>query len=484
MTPRRTARQAARLTSSPEGLLVIVGLASIATYVWFWTRPFWVFNYDLEARAIAVGHALGLNYRSVAQYSVSFTLPLLLHLAALVTARSASGPAATRIAIAGAVLLPLSLVLAYPVLAADVFDYLMFGRMIAAYVDNPYVHVAAQYPEDPYRHAVGWPGLPSVYGPLFNYLVALPVRLAGGNVLLSLIYFKLIVLAAHGANTALVYGIARRLKPGSETLAAIAYGWSPLSVVFAGVDGHNDALMLLPLAAAVWLALDERHDLALVGVTVGVLVKFVPVVLFPVFLLAAWRFPRRAAIGLAVSALLAAAAFGPLWAGVGTFDGIRDQNGRQISSLATLLTHALDSKGAARAIMYGAFAIGYVAALVAFRDVVGRCFGVMTVYVATAVFWLKGWYVAWPLLFGSILGEPAIVVTYAWSFGPFIVHIFEAWGWLMNWWSWQERWGGWMMNLWLTSSMMVPLAIGLVAAAAMQLRRRRAAGRQRLTADC
>ncbi|HWQ29133.1 MAG TPA: glycosyltransferase 87 family protein, partial [Dehalococcoidia bacterium] len=237
------------------------------------------------------------------------------------------------------------------------------------------------------------------------------------------------------------------------------------AVIHFGVDGHNDALMILLVGLALLAAVRERHELALPLVTAAALVKFVPAILVPLFLLAARRSPRQAGAGLAASLALAAAAFAPQWAGLDTFDGVRDQGSRQTSSLATVLTFAFDSEDLARALMVGTFAAGYAYIILRVRGLVPQTFALLSLYLATVAFWFKGWYVTWPLMFGAALGGPALAVAAVWSVGPLIAPVFGAWGWLMYWWDWHRRWGIWMMETWLTASLLAPLAAGLLGVA-------------------
>jgi hypothetical protein len=450
-------------------------IASLAGYVWFWTRPLWLPRWPLDTNALDPTATLGLTYAGLAHYIVGWALPMALYAVALIAAWKLGGRLGAGPVVAGAVTLALALWVTYPILAADVFDYLMIGRLVGHYHQNPYVHIATEHPEDPYFPPVGWPDLRSVYGPLFNGFMALPAGAARGNVLAALLIFKAFIIAAHGANTWIVHRLARERGADRPAFAALAYGWSPLAVIYFGVDGHNDALMILFIGLAALAALRERHELALPLVTAAALVKFVPAILLPAFLLAARPSPRRAAAGLMTSLVLAAAAFAPQWAGLDTFDGVRDQGSRQTSSLASVLTFALDSESAVRGLMIAAFTLGYAYVLLRVRGLPGQTFALLSLYLATVAFWFKGWYVTWPLMFGAAAGGPALAVAVVWSVGPLITPVFGAWGWLMYWWDWHRRWGIWMMETWLTASLLVPLAAGLLGVALWRLLTRQGA---------
>jgi hypothetical protein len=116
-----------------------------------------------------------------------------------------------------------------------------------------------------------------------------------------------------------------------------------------------------------------------------------------------------------------------------------------------------------------AFGIGYLVTLLTIRGVVNRSLAVMTLYLVTISFWLKGWYITWPLMLAAMAGGWPLAAVIGWSTGPFIVTLFGGWGWERNWLDWQERWGRWMMEVWLTASLLLPLAAGALAALCIAL---------------
>lgn len=443
------------------GWLAAVGVLSAGAYVFWWTRPTWIFSVSLQQRALGPTDFLGYSAGGAVSYMQGVTVPFLLYLLALGAAVGARSRLTVAVAIAGAVGLPLTLLLAYPSLAADVFDYLMLARIWIVHGENPYVMPPGAFPGDPYLPAVGWPGLRSVYGPAFLAMTGLPVRLAGDDPTTALIIYKVMVIAAHGGTAWFVYLIVRHLAPPRALFALVAYGWNPLAVLYFGVDGHNDAVMLLFLAAAIYAAIQEHHELSLPLLAFSALIKFVPLILFPVFLLAAWRQPRRLAVGLFISLILAVAFFWPFWAGADTIEGLRDQGSRFTSSPASLLQFVIADE-TARLLMFACFALGYVAALLMVKGLIHRSLTILALYLVTVSFWLKGWYLTWPLMLGALAGGWPLALAALWSVGPLLLNLFNAWGWQLNWWHWQERWGMWMMELWLMSSLLAPLAAGLL----------------------
>ena len=353
---------------------------------------------------------------------------------------------------------PLLLFTTYPALAADVFGYLMYGRIISEYGGNPYIDTANAFPNDVYFPPTGgdWRDYPAPYGPLWVWVSALVTWLAGGQRLAALLLIKLIAIAAHLGVAALVWLLTRDIT-GSERRAAwalLAYGWSPLAITHFALDAHNDAPMLLFLLAAIWFMRRRRPDLAIPALTLSVLVKFVPLLLAPLFLLAARHQPRRALAGIGISVALTVVAFAPLWQGFGTFDGVRQQSGLMTSSPLTLL-HLYVNDAWLRPLSLAVFGLGYLLIIRRLRSLEARSYAAIVLYYFALSSWTKGWYFTWALALGAILGGPAFAAAALAGFGVFLQNM-TAWGWEMDTFGWATRYGLNFWEWWLTWTLYLP----------------------------
>jgi alpha-1,6-mannosyltransferase len=158
--------------------------------------------------------------------------------------------------------------------------------------------VAARYAGSAYKSET------SPYGPVFS-LASRPVGLTASPTLAAFI-FRLSAALCVLATTWLV---ARR-----RAFAAALVGWNPVVALHFAGGGHNDALMLALVAAA--LALGERKRVQAAGAAwaLAVLVKWVPLLLLPLRALEARATGRRVGhLGFAatVAATLGVAAL--LW---------------------------------------------------------------------------------------------------------------------------------------------------------------------------
>lgn len=214
--------------------------------------------------------------------------------------------------------LPLS-----PELSEDLNRYRWHGK-IQAVGENPYTAI----PEDPrfvpLRDAT-WPrisrkDLPSVYGPVVEWVFAGWYRMvawAQPDALRQVWWFKLpFALLEIGVAFAVSWLLAAAGKPRTWLLI---YLWSPLTVIEFWAQGHNDTLAVLFVVVAVAAALSDRWTLSFGSLTLAVLSKFWPAILFPFFLLrreeGRWVFRWKQAL-VAVPILVVVA--GPYWGNVGS----------------------------------------------------------------------------------------------------------------------------------------------------------------------
>jgi hypothetical protein len=168
------------------------------------------------------------------------------------------------------VTLHLLVLLAAPLISTDVFSYQAYARMGADYGVNPYLNGPAAIRLDRVFPYVGakWSYIPSAYGPVFT---ALSYVLAPLSIAASVIAYKSIAALASLALVALVWRCAR-LRGIDPVRAAALVGLNPLLVVYGVGGGHNDLLMLVALAGALYalLAGRERAGGALAVLAIGI----------------------------------------------------------------------------------------------------------------------------------------------------------------------------------------------------------------------
>jgi len=337
--------------------------------------------------------------------------------------------------------------IALPLTSNDVFSNLAYGRL-AHLGENPYLAGPAALPAgDRFASLVGarWTTMPIVYGPLTTLVDTAIV--GGRGVWPALVAFKLVMLASSLATVAIAGRVCQ-----DRPAAFIAVAWNPLLAWEISAQAHNDGLLVVALAAAVWAGATRRELLAAVLAGVAVLAKLAAA---PILALQLWallrRSPARAIAAALVIAGLAVASFAIYWAGLATLEApllaAGGQPGRTARSLVDLVWLAAEPLGLARIayrVLWTAGVVVLIAAFVralvrtrTFGDAIHESITVMIVWNLVTP-WFQPWYAAWLLPLVMIERDPRtirlvaiytalLVVQYALPIDPITNVAIDAW---------------------------------------------------------
>ena len=269
------------------------------------------------------GQQLALMFTYVALLGLYYLAWRLCH----VPRAAAAGPKPTErrlwvVLVATIAAINLAVLSLYPIGAADVFDYIAQGREISAWHGDPFYIPAAAFKAEPVLSYTAWSSITTLYGPAWQLMGAALTRLAGSSLLINLLAFKTLALLFFAGCLLVVAAILRRAAPERALPAVCLFGLNPLIIYEVAGNGHNDIVMVFWMLLGFYFLCRERHSLAALSLTAGVLTKFVPGFIAPVVLVYSlsrlpagwprWRFLLLT--GLACAALVAAVA-GPFWRG-------------------------------------------------------------------------------------------------------------------------------------------------------------------------
>lgn len=247
---------------------------------------------------------------------------------------------ASLLALSFPVLFNVGLLFGRPYQSMDALTYVAHGFMGGSSGLNPYGRAAAEIAYNGgtaglARELVsfGWLPVhgPSPYGALWTWVEVLAASLTGG-VGGALLLIKALVVAASLGCAALVWVILGRVRPEDQLLGTLVYLWNPLVVVEFAAEGHNDALMILFVLLSLLFTVTARPALSVMGVVLGVLVKYLPVIFAPAQAIYLWRTRRSTqhlalsvSLALVLGGLLTVALYWPFWIGAETFGAVRQQ---------------------------------------------------------------------------------------------------------------------------------------------------------------
>jgi hypothetical protein len=289
LAPRVEESLARMLARAPAlALVAVAGLVSAiiyALFVWAFPITVWWAHPHAGQDPTAINDLGRLTHYSPLA-AAGFVAAIVALFACQVLALAAIGrreeqvsPALRRVAVAFPLLFALILIWMQPVTTTDLYGYVARGYLYAYQHLNPMTKPAFLLPGS---LLVSRPAAP--YGPAWLLLCGAFAVLAGQNLLVNLLLFK--VVGAGGVAVAiwLVGVLAGRLAPHRATRIVTFFAWNPLLLFEAVGNGHNDIVMMICVLGALVLMLDRRARAAFALIVLGALIKYAAVVLVPLWL--------------------------------------------------------------------------------------------------------------------------------------------------------------------------------------------------------
>jgi hypothetical protein len=267
----------------------------------------------------------------------------------------------------------LILFLMYPLGSNDIFEQIFRGHTFAHLGVSPMETMPDAFPNDPLLPYVFWRFSPGTYGPLWELTSALTSFITGTDLWRLLLAYKGLTAVHFLASMALVYATLRAWRPDFAARGFLLFAWNPLLQFEMVGNGHLDAVLIFWMLLAIYLLVKGRHILSLLALTAAVLVKFLPVLLVPLFLVALWKAHaaspmlqrlKHVAIALAAMGILTALIFAPFNGPASTLAFLGVLNTYFHSSVPWLALHTFQTQGIGGAGGEGALGIVRIILLV------------------------------------------------------------------------------------------------------------------------
>lgn len=417
-------------TSGSAATIVLTGVAGLSflIYLFAFVYPYNIFKLYSQPH-LAVYRFAQDNPMVIWWLALAFVIQCGLYWLGWRSAQYASGRTAWFIVLGGTLAFSLALLFIYPFGAADIFDYIMRGRILAVYEANPFQDVAEQFASDPFYPYVTWRNLPSPYGPVWEIMAGGIAKMSGDGIIANVLAFKLVSGVFITASIALVALILRRTAPERALAGVTLLAWNPVVLYVTLGNGHNDITIVFCTLAAVWALIQQRYTLAILALVLGTLFKFIPLLLLPAACLIAIRnLPDiRARVRFLAVTVLAVLVFiiltyGPFWYGLETLQGLNRQSRFFTASLpAFFYTWLWPTWGRDQAaLIVNRIAAGLTVLFVlwqswhAWRDPSWLRFCRVTLniflfYLLLTCSWFQQWYSVWPLGMAALLPSGPIV---------------------------------------------------------------------------
>jgi hypothetical protein len=226
--------------------------------------------------------------------------------------------------ILGTVALSLPLLVIPPISSSDVYANGYFGRLVTVHGVNPY-RVESATLQDPFLQATHASApYETTYGPLWISTTAVITGITGDRIALTTLVFRLVNLAALLVLCVLLFEFLKKRTAHGHLLALVA--WNPLVLFEAVQNGHHDILVATCVVGALLAIVKRVGWLALLLLTVGGLLKYIPFLLVPLAIITLIRMGetkrrsmRDLILGGGAACACAIIAFAPYWVGWETF---------------------------------------------------------------------------------------------------------------------------------------------------------------------
>lgn len=187
--------------------------------------------------------------------------------------------------IAAAVILTFS----YTAFSHDIFNYMFDARIVTHYQENPYLHKALDYPNDPMLGFMHWTHRTFPYGPLWLALT-LPFSFLGfGYFLPTFFLFKILTTLSYIVSVYSIGKILQKIASQKEILGLAFFGLNPLIIIESLINSHIDIVMMAFSLFAFYLLLQKKVISSTLLFIISIGIKFVTGFLFPVFLYAVYK---------------------------------------------------------------------------------------------------------------------------------------------------------------------------------------------------
>jgi hypothetical protein len=181
------------------------------------------------------------------------------------------------------------LVFSYNAFSYDLFNYIFDAKILTFYHQNPYLHKALDFPNDPMLSFMRWTHRLYPYGPSW-LILTLPLSFIGlGFFLPTFLLFKLLMGFSFLGSCYLIYKISEKIFPENKLVNLAFFALNPLVLIESLVSAHNDIAMIFFLLLSIYCFILRKNAYSLISYLFSAGVKYSTGVFLPIFMFAYYK---------------------------------------------------------------------------------------------------------------------------------------------------------------------------------------------------
>lgn len=185
------------------------------------------------------------------------------------------------------------LTFSYNAFSYDLFNYIFDAKIVTFYHQNPYLHKALDYAQDPMLSFMHWTHRLYPYGPVWLGLT-IPLSFVGLQFFLPTFFLFKILISLSFLGTVFCIGkILQKFSLKDELFGITFFALNPLVVIESLVSAHNDMVMMFLAMWALYLLMNTKYTRSIILLILSIGVKFATAFVFPIFVLIAFLQKRK-----------------------------------------------------------------------------------------------------------------------------------------------------------------------------------------------
>ncbi len=342
-----------------------------------------------------------------------------------------------------ALLYSFTLIILPPAASGDVYNYVMYSRILTIYQANPYLTYPANFSQDSVYYQIGedWQKMPTPYGPFWFYLTYLPSLISKNSIALAIFLFKFLGFLFYLGSIFFVYKILIILKITPKEFTLLLYAWNPLILFEAVNNAHNDMMMGFFIILAIYFSLKRKKIFSFLSLLISVLIKYFTVILLPVVFWESWKKTKNHFLkmkyltGILLSIItLVGLSYLPFWQGLKTFQRVIIQSyfyalpsyfplsflyrfSHAFKKIFPSILQTYSDFEITRYLALSLFLLFYLIILLYFKiendqDIIKKYFWVIFLYLFLLTFFFQSWYFLWILPILVLITEKNYIKLY------------------------------------------------------------------------